>query len=219
MTTTVPLYTTVPNRSTSPSTFAADMDTRLSEDNPRITAANAQATEVNNSASAAEAAALAAAISAATVGIVAWVSGTTYAINDTRISPADWQVYRRKTDGAGTTDPSADTTNWTPIIRITQPKIALPANNIDLASAGFFTKTISGTTTFTVSNLPASGIGISFILDLTNGGSAAITWFSGVKWTGGVAPTLSTSGRDVLGFMTHDAGGTWVGMLLAKGAA
>jgi hypothetical protein len=42
----------------------------------------------------------------------AWVSGTTYAIGDVVYSPIDYQDYRRKTDGAGTTDPSADTTNW-----------------------------------------------------------------------------------------------------------
>jgi len=42
-----------------------------------------------------------------------WVSGTTYAINDFRRSPANFQIYRRLTAGAGTTDPSLDTTNWT----------------------------------------------------------------------------------------------------------
>jgi hypothetical protein len=41
-----------------------------------------------------------------------WVSGTTYAINDFRRSPINFQTYRRLTVGAGTVDPSADTTNW-----------------------------------------------------------------------------------------------------------
>lgn len=41
-----------------------------------------------------------------------WISGTTYAIGDVTWSPADFQAYRRKTAGAGTTDPSADSTNW-----------------------------------------------------------------------------------------------------------
>lgn len=49
---------------------------------------------------------------AASAGASAWVSGTTYAIGDVRWSPADNRVYRRKTAGAGTTDPSADSTNW-----------------------------------------------------------------------------------------------------------
>lgn len=85
-------------------------------------------------------------------------------------------------------------------------------------SAAVFTKTISGVTTFTVTGTPASGAVSSFMLDLTNGGSAAITWWSGMKWAGGTAPTLTTAGRDLLGFMTYDAGTTWTGMLLAKDA-
>jgi len=41
-----------------------------------------------------------------------WVSGTSYAIGDLRTSPATGFLYRRLTAGAGTTDPSADGTNW-----------------------------------------------------------------------------------------------------------
>lgn len=51
----------------------------------------------------------------ATVGgfnVTKWISGTTYAIGDLTWSPIDYQTYRRKTAGAGTTDPSADSTNW-----------------------------------------------------------------------------------------------------------
>lgn len=97
-----------------------------------------------------------------------------------------------------------------------ETRVAIAASNIDLATASFFTKTISGATTFTVSNTAASGLSTSFILDLTNGGSAAITWWAGVKWAGGTAPTLTSSGRDVLGFFTHNGGTTWTGLLLGK---
>jgi len=41
-----------------------------------------------------------------------WVSETTYAAGDVVYSPIDYQDYRRKTAGAGATDPSVDTTNW-----------------------------------------------------------------------------------------------------------
>jgi len=95
-------------------------------------------------------------------------------------------------------------------------KVAMSANDIDLNSGNYFTKTISSTVTFTVSNIPASGTSSSFILELTNGATAVINWFSGVKWQNGVAPILTTSGRDVLGFYTHDAGTTWTGLFLAK---
>lgn len=218
MTTTVPLYTTVPNRSTSPSTFAADMDTRLSEDNARITAANTQAAEVNASALSAVGAAAAAAISAASTGSEAWASGT-YALNETAISQINFQDYRCKVAGTRTVDPANDPTNWVPVLNLNQLKISMPANDIDLSTAGYFSKTISGTTTLTVSNVPVAGIGCCFILDLTNGGSAAITWWAGMKWTLGTAPVLTASGRDTLGFMTHDGGTTWTGFLLGKAEA
>lgn len=42
----------------------------------------------------------------------AWVSGTTYAVGDVRFSPSTFYTYRRKTAGAGTTDPAGDATNW-----------------------------------------------------------------------------------------------------------
>jgi hypothetical protein len=97
-----------------------------------------------------------------------------------------------------------------------ETRVTMGANDINLNTGNLFTKTISGATTLTVSNVPAAGTSSSFILDLTNGGSAAITWWSGTKWAGGTAPTLTASGRDVLGFFTHDGGTTWTGLLLGK---
>jgi hypothetical protein len=44
-----------------------------------------------------------------------WVSGTTYAIGNIAWSPANGLIYRRRTSGAGTTDPSLDSTNWVSI--------------------------------------------------------------------------------------------------------
>lgn len=95
-------------------------------------------------------------------------------------------------------------------------KVTMAANNIDLTGGNLFTKTISGATTLTVSGTPATGTLITFILELTNGGSATVNWWSGVKWAGGTIPTLTAAGRDVLGFYTHDGGTTWNGLLLGK---
>lgn len=97
-----------------------------------------------------------------------------------------------------------------------EARVAMPANDINLNSGNYFTKTISGATSLTVSNVPSAGTAASFILDLTNGGSATITWWSGTKWAGGTAPTLTSAGRDVLGFFTHDGGTTWSGLVLGK---
>jgi hypothetical protein len=41
-----------------------------------------------------------------------WISGTTYAEGVVVWSPADFASYRRKSTGAGTIDPSADSANW-----------------------------------------------------------------------------------------------------------
>lgn len=60
-------------------------------------------------------AAISAVAAASAANAVAWVSGTTYAAGDVRYSPIDFQSYRRLITGAGTTDPSLDTTNWTQI--------------------------------------------------------------------------------------------------------
>ncbi|WP_157669896.1 hypothetical protein [Chitinibacter sp. GC72] len=94
--------------------------------------------------------------------------------------------------------------------------VALAANNIDLALANYFSKAIAGATTLTVSNVPAAPAVASFILELTNGGSAVVTWWSGIKWAGGAAPALTAAGLDLLGFYTRDGGATWRGMMLAK---
>jgi len=88
---------------------------------------------------------------------------------------------------------------------------------IDLADGAYVTATIAGALTFTFSNPPASGQGMQFVLVLTNGGSAVVTWPGSVTWTGGTAPTLRSSGVDVLRFYTSNAGTNWYGA--AVGAA
>ena len=45
-------------------------------------------------------------------GAVLWVTGTTYAIGNVVYSPLTLTNYRRRTAGAGATDPSLDATNW-----------------------------------------------------------------------------------------------------------
>jgi hypothetical protein len=102
---------------------------------------------------------------------------------------------------------------------IKETSTVISASNIDMNAGNYFTKTISGTTTFTISNAASSGTVNSFILQLTNGGSATVNWFSGVKWAGGTAPTLTASGYDDLGFFTIDGGTTWQGFVLGKAMA
>lgn len=92
-----------------PANFAARGDAFLGALPVFVAEANALVSEVNAAAVTAEAGA-AAAVTASGVSI--WISGTTYAIGDCRFSPSDLQTYRRKTAGAGATDPSLDDVNW-----------------------------------------------------------------------------------------------------------
>lgn len=94
--------------------------------------------------------------------------------------------------------------------------IALTTPAIDLSLGTVFSGTIVGSTTFSVSNVPVSGKVGAFMLDLTNGGAYTVTWWSGVVWQNGIAPTLTVSGRDLLGFITRDGGTTWNGLLIGQ---
>lgn len=88
-----------------------------------------------------------------------------------------------------------------------QTVVAVGALNIDCSTGNYFTKTINGASTFTVSNIPSSR-SYSFTLELTHT-SGAITWFSGVEWPGGTAPTLTTGKTHLFMFITDDGGTRW----------
>ena len=86
--------------------------------------------------------------------------------------------------------------------------------DINLASGNVVTATVdTSANTFTFSNPPTSGKCGSFTLILTNGGSQTVNWPAAVDWAGGTAPTLTTSGVDVLTFTTVDGGTIWYGFL------
>lgn len=122
--------------------------------------------------------------------------------------------------GTGVTTSTGTTAvvlSTTPVITgLREKSAAVAASDINLSLGNYFTRTISGATTFTASNVATSGDVAAFILVLTNGGSAAITWFSGTTWAGGTAPALTSSGVDILGFFTINGGTTWRGLLLSK---
>lgn len=97
---------------------------------------NALDARVSATTAAADAAASAssAALAATYAGAIAWVSGTSYAIGDKRWSLINGVVYRRLTAGAGTTDPSLDTTNWA--VYSTATPVQLVTGLVQLAIAG-----------------------------------------------------------------------------------
>ena len=84
--------------------------------------------------------------------------------------------------------------------------------DIDLEAGNVVTATVdTSANTFTFSNPSTSGVSCSFTLILTNGGSQTVNWPASVDWAGGSAPTLTTSGVDVLAFTTVDGGTIWYG--------
>ena len=84
--------------------------------------------------------------------------------------------------------------------------------DIDVTAGNVVTATVdTSTNTFTFSDPSATGKACSFTLILTNGGSQTVNWPSSVDWAGGTAPSLTSSGVDILTFTTVDAGTIWYG--------
>jgi len=92
--------------------------------------------------------------------------------------------------------------------------------DIDLNAGNNVTATVdTSTNTFTFSNPTASDELCGFTLFLTNGGSQTVNWPGTVDWAGGTAPTLTTSGLDILVFITTDGGTIWHGMVASAASA
>lgn len=80
-------------------------------------------------------------------------------------------------------------------------------DDLDLSAGNIFTATVStGTQTLTFSNPSASGTCYCFMLILTNGGSQTVNFPNTVDFAGGTAPSLTSSGVDILMFTTVDGG-------------
>lgn len=218
----IPSLGSVP-QTTDPANFDSRADTLLGTALPAFRdavnvwadEANALAATVNADAVISAANALAA---AAAGNAVVWVSGGPFVVGDGRYSPITGLSYRCIVDNTGTTDPSADATNW----------VALnPDNSVNnIGSTGGGTqdidltlgRTVNATVdtsanTFTFSNSTASGTLDGFILNITNGGSQTVTWPASVDWPAATAPTLTAAGLDVLVFITVDGGTTWLGFV------
>jgi len=92
--------------------------------------------------------------------------------------------------------------------------------SINMESGNYITATISGTTTFTFDNpYNGSNDGTSFTLVLTNGGASTVNWPVTVDWHDATAPTLTSSGVDMLVFTTPNDGSTWYGFIAGQAMA
>ena len=90
---------------------------------------------------------------------------------------------------------------------------AMGANAVDCSTANYFTKTITGATTFTFTNVP-TGVAYGMTMEVTLNGSNAITWPAAVKWPADTAPTITDGKTQLFMFVTDDGGTRWRGSSL-----
>ena len=90
---------------------------------------------------------------------------------------------------------------------------AVSGTAVDCSTASYFTKTITGATTFTFTNVP-TGVAYAFTFEVTLNGSNAITWPASVKWPADTAPTITDGKTQVFIFLTDDGGTRWRGSSL-----
>jgi len=90
---------------------------------------------------------------------------------------------------------------------------AMGANDVDCSAGNYFTKTITGATTFTFSNVP-TGVVYSFTMEVTLNGNNSITWPNSVKWNADTAPTITDAKTQLFMFITDDGGTRFRGSAL-----
>ena len=90
---------------------------------------------------------------AASAGASIWVTGTTYALGDVRWSPVTRLTYRRTVAGAGSTDPSADPTNWA-LAAVGQPQLIVSTSTANALSVN--SHTVLANAALSTATLPAS---------------------------------------------------------------
>ena len=153
-------------------------------------------------------------------GVTAWAS-VPYLIDagDYLTATSTNTLTNKTITFAGNTLTGVAPTTTPTLTGVKETKVAMGANNIDLSLGNYFTYTLSGAQTLTVSNVASSGSVSAFVLEVTNGGSAALSYFSGVTWAAATAPELTAAGVDTLAFFTTDGGTTWRGFVLGLGMA
>lgn len=100
-------------------------------------------------------------------------------------------------------------------IALTENFVTVSDTIIDVAAGNHFQKTVTGAVTLKPVNIPPAGRVAVLLLHVVNGGTN-VTFWSNIKWAGGVKPTLTVSGRDVLSFSTKDGGLTWDGFVVGQ---
>ena len=95
---------------------------------------------------------------------------------------------------------------------------------VNCEAGNSFSLTLSGNTTFTFSNPPASGTSYTFSIEIIQDASASgytVTWPASVDWPAATAPTLTAtaSAKDIFVFTTRDGGTNWYGFTAGQALA
>jgi flagellar basal body rod protein FlgC len=221
---TITALPTPPSRS-DPANFANRGDAFLGALPVFTTEANALATEVNANTLIAQASAD---IAVNAVNAISWVSGTTYAIGDVRYSTLNFQTYRRKTAGAGTTDPQNDNTNWEKIsgVNVRAYSVASSTSPFAWNSQNYdqfaFTALANALTISADSGTPFDGQLVIFRFK-DNGTQRALTWTTGVakgfRAIGVTLPTTTTISKTLYVGATYNlADSRWDVLAVAEEA-
>lgn len=185
--------------------FASDLNALATEVNAIGTEVEADKIAAEAAASSAQGSAFAASgsanLAAANAGAQLWVSGTTYSVGVLVYSPLNARTYRRKIAGAGTTDPSLDSTNWTPVINEVQTGYpnSKPTLNLDFANS----KVLDSRITFARNSTANYYDGKTYFKAEEN----ILTYsedFSNAIWTKNATTVTSNSTIDPFGLTTAD---------------
>jgi len=98
--------------------------------------------------------------------------------------------------------------------RITEKINAVSGTAIDCSAGNYYTKTITGATAFTFTNVPTS-VAYFLTIEVTCNGSNAATWPASVKWPADTAPAITDGKTTLFMFVTDDGGTRWRGSSLA----
>ncbi len=91
---------------------------------------------------------------------------------------------------------------------------SVAAFDVNCSSGNYFTKTVTGISTFTFSNVPSSRV-YTFALEVTHT-SGSISFPASVKWSNDTTPSLTSGKTHIFIFITDDGGTRWRGSSLVN---
>ena len=139
-------------------------------------------------------------------------------------TPSSANLAAALTDETGTglavfaTSPTLTTATITSLVETkTAPAISSGTLTLNCSLGNVFAVSLNAAiTTLTISNIPTTGNAFGITLAFTCDGTArAVTWPAAVKWSGGTAPTLTSTNNkvDIFVLTTWDGGTTWYAMV------